>query len=147
MAPVKHGAYSSLKPTKLYRVWLTMRNKCVNQNHSGYKWYGARGIKVCARWNDFAKFKEDMGEKPSDRHSLDRYPNRDGDYEPGNVRWATDEEQANNRDCIHLLTLPDGRKFSVAKSAREMKISVYALKARIQRGWPEERLFEPIKVR
>jgi hypothetical protein len=144
MAPVKHGAYINGKPTKLYRVWLTMRSRCTNPKVDSYHRYGGRGIRVCEQWNDFTKFKDDIGESPGLKYSLDRFPNKDGDYEPGNVRWATDEEQANNKDGLHLIPLPDGRKLSIAMAAREMKISVYALKARIRNGWKEEHLFDPV---
>jgi hypothetical protein len=60
------------------------------------KGYADRGIAVCARWSDFTAFAGDVGEPPTTRHSLDRI-NNDGDYEPGNVRWATNTEQARNR--------------------------------------------------
>jgi hypothetical protein len=144
MAPVKHGAYVNGKPTKLYRVWLTMRSRCNNPKVDSYHRYGGRGIRVCERWDDFSNFKSDMGDPPGPGYSLDRFPNGDGNYEPGNVRWATDEDQANNKDAVHLVTLPDGRRMSVSKAARTMKISVFAVKARINRGWPDDRLFEPV---
>jgi hypothetical protein len=142
MAPVKHGAYVNGKPTKLYRVWLTMRSRCNNPKVDYYHRYGGRGIKVCDRWNDFSNFKEDMGESPGPEYSLDRFPNKDGDYEPGNVRWATNEQQANNTDNVRLLTLPDGRKMSVAMAARAVGFNRLTLQNRLNRDWPEERLFD-----
>lgn len=142
--PLKHGAYiNGSKPPKLYRVWLTMRSRCSNPKVDSYHRYGGRGIKVCERWNDFEKFKEDVGDKPAEGYSLDRYPNRNGNYEPGNVRWATDEEQANNRDNVRLITLPDGRTMSVSMAARELGISRYTLRHRIKNNWPTETLFSP----
>jgi len=147
MAPVKHGAYINGKPTKLYRVWLTMRSRCTNPKVFYYHRYGGRGIKVCKRWDDFSNFRNDMGDPPSPGYSLDRYPNKDGDYEPGNVRWATREEQANNTIQVHLVMLPDGRKMSLSMAAREMRMSLSALKGRVRMSWPEDRLFDPINSR
>lgn len=144
MAPVKHGAYVNGKPTKLYRVWLTMRSRCNNPKVDHYHRYGGRGIKVCARWDDFSLFKEDMGDAPGLGYSLDRFPNADGDYEPGNVRWATKEQQANNRSNNHLILLPDGRRMSVSLAAREMGISFFVLRGRLRMGWSEDRLFEAV---
>lgn len=144
MAPVKHGAHVNGVPSKLYRKWLGMRNRCANPNHGSYKWYGGRGIKVCERWKDFAKFRDDMGDPPGSEYSLDRYPNPNGDYEPGNVRWATDEQQGNNKRGVRLISLPDGRTMSIAMAAREMNMSRLAIHQRINRGWPAERWLDPI---
>jgi hypothetical protein len=149
MAAVKHGANKVGKRTPLYGRWLTMRNKCSNPNNSAYRWYGAKGIKVCERWNDFAAFQEDVGEPPGPGYSLDRWPNGQGDYEPGNVRWATWEEQNNNKPDgigsrgVRLVTLPDGRRMSIRKTECEMGFKVNTLKNRLNQGWPQEHLFDP----
>jgi hypothetical protein len=73
-----------------------MKQRCLNTNAPNFADYGGRGIEVCERWVDFANFYADMGD-PSPGHSLDRYPNNDGNYEPGNCRWADKKQQANNR--------------------------------------------------
>jgi hypothetical protein len=95
----KHGFAQQEKSRRhpLYATWCSMRQRCRDENHPGYRLYGGRGIEVCSRWDDFAAFVEDMGERP-DGMSLDRIDN-DGNYEPDNVRWATaKEQQANRRD-------------------------------------------------
>ncbi len=80
-----------------YKAWKGMKTRCYNTNRKSYKDYGGRGIKVCDRWlESFENFYEDMGEKPTQKHSLDRVDN-DGNYEPGNCRWATIKEQMYNR--------------------------------------------------
>ena len=83
--------------TPEYQAWENMYTRCTNPKHASYKNYGGRGIKICDRWrNSFENFYEDMGKKPSNRYSLDRIDN-DGDYEPGNCRWATFKTQIDNR--------------------------------------------------
>jgi hypothetical protein len=72
-----------------------MMQRCYDPNATGYKYWGGRGIVVCERWHVFENFLADMGLRPEDK-SLDRFPNRDGNYEPGNVRWATSIEQNHN---------------------------------------------------
>lgn len=96
-ANMKHGSAADGVESPEYRSWVEMRRRCTNPNFIGWKYYGGRGISICDRWSSFAAFFEDMGPKPTARHSIDRFPDTDGNYEPGNCRWATAKEQANNR--------------------------------------------------
>jgi len=82
--------------TKIYQCWKGMKKRCANPNEAAWPNYGGRGIKVCDRWrNSFEAFYADVGDPPEPGLTLDRI-NNDGDYEPGNVRWATRAQQANN---------------------------------------------------
>lgn len=86
-----------MKFTTEYKSWIHMKYRCNNPKSNCYSYYGGRGIKVCERWNNsFENFYEDMGMKPGKSYSLDRI-DFNGNYEPGNVRWADKKVQANNR--------------------------------------------------
>ena len=90
----------------IYHIWRSMLARCYNPNHKSYSNYGGRGIKVCREWRGSVQaFAEYMGPRPTPDHSLDRYPNNDGNYEPGNVRWATWAQQAANRRTARNLGL------------------------------------------
>lgn len=99
------------------RSWSGMIQRCENPNRHNYRYYGGRGIKVCERWrNNFADFLSDMGRKPSPAHSIDRYPNNNGHYEPGNCRWATKSQQTQNSRRAKLVTLSRSRSKRVLRN-------------------------------
>ena len=87
-----------LTETPEYITWTSMKTRCLNQNSIKYPDYGGRGITICDRWKDsFENFFEDMGKRPSPKHSLDRHPDKNGNYEPLNCRWATIPQQGRNK--------------------------------------------------
>jgi len=88
-----HGHAARLSPA--YRSWMAMNGRCRNPNDPGFHLYGGRGITICDRWRDFVCFLEDMGDRPPGT-SIDRIDN-DGNYEPGNCRWATPKQQGQRR--------------------------------------------------
>lgn len=96
--------YSKKELKLTWNSWDAMKDRCINPKTNGYHRYGGKGIKVCDRWlNDFLSFVEDMGLRPSKEHTLDRYPDRHGNYEPSNCRWATREEQIANMDRTVII--------------------------------------------
>ena len=91
-----HGHTVGRNRSAEYSSWVSMRRRCEDPKHHAYPHYGGRGIVVCERWQRFELFLEDMGLQPLTRMTIERV-NGDSDYEPGNCRWATMKEQAQNR--------------------------------------------------
>lgn len=119
-------------PKYLYDIWRKMNCRCHDQKDAGYPAYGARGIYVCERWrHSFEAFAIDMGERPTQAHSIDRIDNKSG-YGPQNCRWATPSEQNENRSNTRLLTYL-GKTQSLGRWAKEIGVSVSALHYRIVR--------------
>jgi len=115
-----------------------MRARCSNPNDNSYKWYAEKGIKVCDRWlNSFEDFVDDMGEKPSIKHSIERIDNN-GNYSPQNCRWATRVEQANNVSNNHIL-IYKGVSLNLNQWATQMGMGHTTLRARIRLGWNVEK--------
>jgi hypothetical protein len=124
---------------KLYLIWGAMKQRCGNPKSPNYKHYGARGIRVCQRWiDDFDAFVRDMGPRPEGR-SIDRI-NNDGNYEPGNTRWATTVEQLRNRrpQKENLIEF-NGKSQNASAWERELGFSKSVLRSRILAGWPLEK--------
>lgn len=124
-----------------WKAWYNMRHRCLNPFCTSWEHYGGRGIRVCERWESFEAFYADMGPRP-DGHSLDRIDNN-GNYEPGNCRWATCSQQAKNqrhprrseRRSQKMVTI-DGRTRSIRAWCLEIGIvSVATAYQRVRRGW------------
>lgn len=123
------------KRTKEHTAWVHMIQRCTNPKHPYYKSYGGRGIKVCKRWLKFEHFLEDVGLSPSPKHSLDRFPDNNGDYEPSNFRWATTTEQNSNQRRTKFITHNSVTK-TLTQWANDTSIGLKTLHYRIKTGWP-----------
>ena len=138
-ANYRGGAYSVHKQEG--NSWRAMKMRCYNPKYRRYDLYGARGIKVCDRWlgrDGFTNFLNDMGKKPTPKHTIDRI-DVDGDYEPGNCRWATQEQQLHNMVRTRKFTL-DGITASLPAHARRYGINPATVESRIrQQGWEIEK--------
>lgn len=139
-----HGECSGGKRRKSpeYKLWGNMISRCYNPKDISFPNYGGREIKVCDRWrSSFEAFLADVGRRPSPSHSLDRFPNKDGDYCLENVRWATAKEQQRNMRSNRLLTV-NGETRCVAEWAEITGIGDGTIRARLKANWPLQRLFE-----
>ncbi len=120
-----------------YRIWEKMKRRCNDPNLSAYKYYGAKGIKVCDEWMaDFEAFYLHVGPRPSASYWIDRIDNSKG-YEPGNVKWSTVKEQQNNRSmCVRIKY--QGRTQTLQQWADEKGFSRGMISSRLRSGWSIE---------
>lgn len=122
-----------------YRVWASMISRCTIPHHHHFPSYGGRGIGVCSRWRDsFQAFYDDMGPRPSPKHTIDRTNNELG-YFPENCRWVTWHIQALNKRSNRFLVL-NGIKLTISEWAKKLSLSHDALTKRVDSGWSEERI-------
>lgn len=118
--------------TKEYAVWASMRNRCNNPNNHAYENYGGRGISVCERWSTYLNFLEDMGRRPTSKHSLDRVDNN-GDYSKENCKWATRVEQENNKRSNAIICI-DGECQTASNWSRVSGIQSGTILKRLSEG-------------
>src|SRR5215207_10373468 len=131
----KYGQTHGLSKGAEYKAWRDMRRRCSNPNVSSFKHYGGRGITVCPSWNEsFEAFYADVGPRPSPDHSLDRWPDVNGNYEPGNVRWATRIEQVRNKRNNRLVHYA-GREMSLTEACQLAGVSITTVQYRLNTGW------------
>lgn len=139
-AKTKHGHSSERRISTELRIWMNMRSRCNAKTNPAYKNYGGRGISVCSRWDEFENFYADMGDRPSSRHSLDRYPDKNGNYEPSNCRWATIAQQARNRRNNIMVSL-NGTEMCLADASALSGVPYPRLRYRVRANWSADRLF------
>jgi hypothetical protein len=142
----KHGATIGRRVASWYRAWTHMKDRCLNKSNKDYHLYGGRGITVCQKLMDAAGFYEDMGDRPTSEHTLERKDN-DGNYEPGNCVWATKKEQGRNRSTNHLITY-NGRTLCITEWAEILGIPYRTLWMRLTNlEWPVEKaLTSPVQA-
>lgn len=128
-----------------YGIWESIKKRCLNPRDQAYSRYGGRGIRICDRWrDDFQAFLSDVGVRPTPEHSIDRIDN-DGNYEPGNVRWATKSEQARNRNDEHILT----QSPAPSLDERVRRRAGYRLRNAVKSGWitrPKGKVFHHLDL-
>ena len=137
---LRHGDSARGQTTTEYTAWARMRARCDNPNTKQFKDWGGRGITICERWrgeHGFENFLADVGRRPSPSHSIERIDN-DGNYEPGNCRWATRGEQALNKRSNRVLTV-GGVALPLAEWSRRTGISGATIGQRLRKGWTQRR--------
>lgn len=132
--------------TPTWNSWAAMWERCTRAAHPAFPRYGGRGIAVCQQWKDFRNFLADMGERP-DGKTLDRFPNKDGNYEPGNCRWATPREQSLNTALNHHNSAL-GTTMTVVEWAERSGLKKSTIRERLRHGWtPDEAVSSPAQPR
>jgi hypothetical protein len=134
-----HGDSRKGKHTSEYRSWSHILDRCNNPSSRDYPRYGGRGIKICESWLVYSNFLADMGRKPDTGYSIERVDNN-GNYSPTNCRWATKQQQAENRRTTRLITL-NGETRATSYWLRVLQIPRSTYEGRRRRGYtPEQAL-------
>lgn len=129
--------------TPEYKAWQLIKNRCNNPKSRDYQFYGGRGIRLNDTWlNSFEEFYAHLGPRPTAQHSVDRI-NTNGNYEPGNVRWATSKEQNRNRRNTLVITVGE-RTIPLAQAAEEAGLPYGLVRRRVRRdGFSPEKALQP----
>lgn len=136
-----HGQSTRKGRSITYISWDAMIQRCTNKKCKYYDNYGGRGIKVCERWlNSFDNFYLDMGQRPSKKHTLDRFPNINGNYELGNCRWGTSTQQSRNRRS-NIWIEYNGEKLILTDWANKIGARLSIIRRSIQRGKSFEEIY------
>jgi hypothetical protein len=147
----REGDPNAITKHKLYALWAGMVARTKNKDDPIY---GGRGIKVCDRWksgdgdrNGFQCFVDDMGPRPSPTHSVDRYPDNDGNYEPSNCRWATNKEQSRNRRQ-NIFVEVGGNRLCLMDAVPLLNsvVDYNCVLSRLGKGWPLEHAISLPKI-
>lgn len=141
-SPIKRVTKHGMSKTRVYDLWCGMITRCSNSKVDSYKYYGGKGIKVSKAWLIFSNFYKDMGEPPSQLHSIDRIDNSKG-YSKKNCRWVTPIEQANNTSRS-IIVDHNGETHPLYVWEKKTGISRKTLGERYRRGWRGEKLFSPL---
>lgn len=137
----KNGRAENGKHTGEYNSWSIMIQRCTNSNHERYKNYGGRGISVCDRWlESFDNFLEDMGKRPTPNHSIDRFPNINGNYEPINCRWATKEQQYRGKTDNRWVEL-NGERMIISDFCKKVKKPLSAIHFHLKKNRSIEEIY------
>lgn len=137
---VPHNKSHGRSRTPMHNVWWGMIERCESPYNKNYSNYGGRGIRVCDRWlgkEGFINFLKDMGERPSDKYSIERIDNN-GNYEPSNCKWDVLEVQANNKRTSRFISF-NGKTQTLAQWSKEKKFPPALLTKRLKRGWTIEK--------
>jgi len=139
----KHGIGYECKE---YRAWRNIKTRCTLPSAYAYRWYGARGIKICDKWNkDFLAFLKDVGPAPAPEYTIDRIDSN-GHYEPGNCRWILADEQKRNQTSNVILEYK-GESHLQAEWARILNCTYTGIYSHLKRGKPFSEFAEKIEKR
>jgi hypothetical protein len=140
---IKHG----MRKTRLYNIWIGMRQRCNDPKSIGYSNYGGRGIKVCREWQkDFKTFSVwALSNGYSEHLCIDRI-NNDGGYSPDNCRWVTNKANCNNTSVNHYIKI-NGVTKTLMEWSEYLAVPRSTMSSRVSRGWKPRDLLRPVTKR